>query len=174
MRPFTYSQILRAIGQDLETRDLTVFEIEKHGERYIVQCGYQFPPAPTPITLEYSLNDIKELDLSGQLTRSDALQTLDFSTLAQSLRTIGGYLDNRKASLVRISNNHLPGTEPAFRIEYKTAEGELLVDDRSAAAIYDIGVYMYKQRRKVNGAAYAARWRRSGVAHYDRTGIRRG
>ncbi|HTN72163.1 MAG TPA: hypothetical protein VMO00_13870 [Methylomirabilota bacterium] len=142
-------------------RDLKAFDIRKREDRYVVQCGYQCPPAPTPLTLEYGLDEIKEIDLRGQGTRSDIPQTLDFSTLSQSLRTIGGYLDNKKASMVRICNNDLPGTEPIFRIEYETAEGDLLVDDRSAAAIYDIGVHMYKQRGKMNGGtANSARPRR--------------
>jgi len=175
MRSFTYSQILRAIGQDLETRDIKAFEIQKLEDCYVVQCGYQFPPASTPITLEYRLNDVEELDLSYQVVRSDTPHTLDFSTLSQSLRIIGGYLDSKKAFLVRISNNHLSGKESTFRIEYETAERELLVDERSAAAIYDIGVYMYKQRGKARiAAAYSARWHRSVVAPHDRPSIRRG
>ena len=158
---FNYSQILRAIGDDLERRDLKAFEIRKRGDRYIVRCGYQSPPAVTPLILEYGPNEIEELDLSGQESRSDAPQTLDFCKLSQTLRTIGGYLDQKKASLIRISNNDSPGTEPIFRIEYQTADGDLFVDERSTAALYDIGVHLYKQRGKLTRlAANCGRWRR--------------
>jgi hypothetical protein len=156
----TCAQALRAIGEDLESRDLKTFEIRKHQDRYVVRCGYQSPPAVTPLILEYTEEDIEELNLRGRESCSAAQQTLDFTTLSQTLRTIGGYLDQKKAALVRISNNDVPGTEPTFRIEYETPDGELLVDDRSTAALYDIGVYLYKRRRKLSGTTgMHDRWR---------------
>jgi hypothetical protein len=158
---FNYSHILRVIGDDLERRDLKTFEIRNREDRYLVRCGYQSPPAVIPLTLEYGLNEIEELNLRGEESRSDAPQSLDFCKLSQTLRTIGGYLDQKKASLLRISNNDSPGTEPIFRIEYQTADGNLFVDDRSTAALYDIGVHLYKQRGKLTRlAANSGAWRR--------------
>jgi hypothetical protein len=158
---FNYSQILRAIGDDLERRDLKTFEIRKREDRYIVRCGYQSPPAVTPLTLEYGPNEIEELDQRGEESRSDPPQTLDFCKLSQTLRTIGGYLDQKKASLLRVSNNDSPGTEPIFRIEYQTTDGNSFVDDRSTAALYDMGVHLYKQRGKLPRlVANSGGWRR--------------
>ena len=146
----TYSEALRAIGEDLEKRDLKTLEIEKRDDRYLVRCGYQHPPAVTPLVLEYGIKDIQELHLLGAQSRSAGEQKLDFSALSQTLRTIGGYLDQKKGSLLRISNNDWSGRGPLFRIEYETADGEVLVDDRSTAALYDMGVRLYKQRSRLD------------------------
>jgi hypothetical protein len=156
---FNYSQILRAIGNDLEMRDLKTIEIQNREDRYIVRCGYQSPPAVTPLVLEYSLDDIAELDLRGEENRSPASQPVDFCKLSQMLRTVGGYLDQKKATLLRISNNESPGKDMIFRFEYETSEGERVTEDRTQAELYDIGVHLYKQRGRLTRlVANSGRW----------------
>ena len=54
MPAVSYSEILRVIGQDLEIRGIKAFDIRDEGDRFFVQCGYQDPPAATPVTLYYS------------------------------------------------------------------------------------------------------------------------
>jgi len=73
----------------------------------------------------------------------------DFFTLSQTLRAIGGYVDQKKARLIRLSNNDCPGADVVFCIEYETRERERVVDDRSGSAIYDLCVNMYKRRGKL-------------------------
>ena len=141
-----YSEILRVIGDDLERRGLKAFELERFGGRYVARCGYQFPPAVTPLILEYREDDIDEMRVAGVESRSDRPQNVDFSALAQMLRTIGGYLDQRKASLHKITNNEFSVGEPVFRIEYESAEREVLSEERSTAELYELGVRLYKQR----------------------------
>jgi hypothetical protein len=144
----SYSEILRVIGQDLETRAIKAFDIRDEGERIFVQCGYQVPPAATPVTLYYTPKDIEELKPQGAEKRGQPSKPGEFFTLSQTLRAIGGYVDEKKARLLRISNNDCPGAEVVFRIEYQTRQGERLVDDRSGSAIYDLCVNMYKRRGK--------------------------
>ena len=154
------AQALRAIGNDLESRGLKTFEIRKHHNRYIVRCGYQSPPAVTPLTLEYTEKEIEELNLLEREKSTTAQPTLDFSALSQTLKTIGSYLDRKKAFLQGISNNDVTRSEPIFRIEYETADGSLFVEERSPAALYDIGVYLYKRRRNPSeSTAMHDRWR---------------
>jgi hypothetical protein len=50
----SHSEILRAIGQDLELRGMKTFDIRSEGQNVLVQCGYQKPPAPMPVTLQYT------------------------------------------------------------------------------------------------------------------------
>jgi len=144
----SYSEILRVIGQDLETRAIKAFDIRDEGERIFVQCGYQVPPAATPVTLYYTPKDIEELKPQGAEKRGQPSKPGEFFTLSQTLRAIGGYVDQKKARLLRLSNNDCPGAEVVFRIEYQTRQGERLVDDRSGSAIYDLCVNMYKRRGK--------------------------
>jgi hypothetical protein len=145
----SYSEILRVIGQDLEIRGIKAFDVRVEGEKILAQCGYQAPPAATPITLHYTPRDIEELEPQGLEKRGQSLERGDFFTLSQTLRAIGGYVDQKKASLIRLSNNDCPGAEVVFRIEYETREGERVVDDRSGSAIYDICINMYKRRGKL-------------------------
>jgi hypothetical protein len=144
-----YSEVLRVIGQDLEIRGIKAFDIRDEGEKILVQCGYQMPPAATPVTLTYTPRDIRELRPQGEEKRGQPLERRDFFTLSQTLRAIGGYVDQQKARLIRLSNNEFSGADVVFRIEYETREGERLVDNRSGSAIYDLCVNMYKRRGKL-------------------------
>ena len=149
MPAINYSEVLRVIGQDLEIRGIKAFDIRDEGEKILVQCGYQMPPAATPVTLTYTPKDIRELRPQGEEKRGQPLERKDFFTLSQTLRAIGGYVDQQKARLIRLSNNEFPGADVVFRIEYETREGERLVDNRSGSAIYDLCVNMYKRRGKL-------------------------
>lgn len=149
MPAVSYSEILRVIGQDMESRGIKAFDMRYEGERILVQCGYQIPPAATPVTLYYTPKDIRELDPQGVDKRGKSSKPEDFFTLSQTLRAIGGYVDQKKASLLRLSNNESAGADAGFRIEYATPEGDRLVDDRSGSAIYDLCVNMYKRRGKL-------------------------
>jgi len=145
----SYSEILRVIGQDLEIRGLKAFDIRDEGDRICVQCGYQVPPAATPVTLYYTPRDIEELKPQGAEKRGQSSKPEDFFTISQTLRAIGGYVDQKKARFLRLSNNDCPGADVVFRIEYETRERERLVEDRSGSGIYDLCVNMYKRRRKL-------------------------
>ena len=145
----SYSEILRVIGQDLESRGIKAFDIRDEGERILVQCGYQVPPAETPVTLHYTRRDIMELRLQGEEQRGQITEQRDFFTLSQTLRAIGGHVDQKKARFVRLSNNDFYGADVVFRIEYETRDGERMIVDRSGSAIYDLCVTMYKRRGKL-------------------------
>jgi hypothetical protein len=148
-----YSTVLRCIGQELELRGLRTIDLICDTTGYIVLCGYQPPPAPMPVTLQYTPADILELDRTGQSQRGNSPPSNDFVTIMQILRAIGGYLDKNQARLIRISNNEPRGNSPSYSVEYETKGGERVIDDRDGAAIYDMCVSMYKQRRKVDHPA---------------------
>jgi hypothetical protein len=148
--PVSYSEILRVIGQDLEIRGIKAFDMMDEGEKILVQCGYQTPPAATPVTLSYTPRDIRELRPLGKEKRGQAPERRDFFTLSQTLRAIGGFVDDQKARLIRVSNNDFSGSHVVFRIEYETRAGERLIDNRSGSAIYDLCVNMYRRRGKLS------------------------
>jgi hypothetical protein len=151
---------LRCIGQDLEQRGVKSFDIRLEGTSYVAQCGYQDPPSPMPVTIEYTLKDLQDLDRSGEGKRGKSSSSKEFLNQVQIFRTIGNYIDKNKAVLVRITNNDATGRDSLFKVEYLTRDGERVVDDRAGAAIYDMCVTMYKQRGKMTGTEGAlARWR---------------
>jgi hypothetical protein len=151
---------LRCIGQDLEKRGVKSFDIRLEGTSYVAQCGYQDPPSPTPVTIEYTFNDLQDLDRSGEGKRGKSPTSKEFLNQVQIFRTIGNYIDKNEALLIRITNNDVTGKDSLFKVEYLTRDGERVVDDRAGAAIYDMCVTMYKQRGKMTGTEGAlARWR---------------
>jgi hypothetical protein len=146
-----YATALRCIGEDLERRGLKSFDIRSEGNEYVACCGYQDPPAPTPVTIQYTFKDIQELDRMGDGKRGEPSASKEFLNHVQIFRTIGGYLDKNEGHLVRLTNNEVKGKDFLFKVEYVTQDGERVVDDRAGAAIYDMCVTMYKQRGKLTG-----------------------
>jgi hypothetical protein len=148
-----YAAILRCIAQDIERRGLKTFDIRllASGKEYLVEGGYQEPPAPTPVTIHYLLKDLDELEQLGVARRGDQAPAKDFLNQIQVFRTIGGYLDKNEARLIRITNNTPSGKEALYQVEYVTRDGEHMVDDHAGSALYDMCVTMYKQRGKLTG-----------------------
>ena len=151
MSTIVCSKALRAVGQDLEARGIKTFLIRCDADLYVVEAGYQSPPAPTPVTLHYTLDDIEQLDREGREGDNCNSSVKDFLSLSQSLRAIGTYVGRKRARLLSVSNNALTaGAIPIVTIEYETAEGERVIDDRTATAIYDMCVRTYKLRERLN------------------------
>ncbi len=148
-----YAAALRCIGQDLERRGLKTFDIRFDGREFDALCGYQEPPAATPVELKYRLNDIVELDQAGEKNRGKMAPAKDFLNQPQVFRTIGGFLDRNEARLVRLANNDRRANQATFVVEYINRDGESIVDDRAGAAIYDMCVAMYKLRGKLTGTS---------------------
>jgi hypothetical protein len=150
---FDFATALRSIGQDLERRGLKTFDICFEGGEFIALCGYQAPPAATPVELKYRPSDIEELDQQGSENRGKAAPPKDFLNQPQIFRTIGGFLDRNEAQLVRLANNDPRAKDSTFVVEYTSRDGEHVVDDHAGAAIYDMCVSMYKQRGKLTGTS---------------------
>jgi len=161
MREFNYANALRCIGQDLEQRGIKCFDISYERGEYVAQCGYQEPPASTPVTIRFRPVDLTEIDDMGEEKRGRSAPPKEFLNHVQIFRTIGGFLDKNEARLIRLTNNESASNEPAVKVEYITREGERVVDDRAGSAIYDMCVLMYKQRGKLTGTTgRRSRWRR--------------
>ena len=144
------SEALRTIGQDLELRGIKTFFIKCEADLYVVEAGYQSPPAPTPVTLHYNLDDIEQLDRKAR-ERSERDSTVkDFLTLSQILWAIGSYVTSKGARLLSVSNNSSTERMPVVKIEYETVQGDRVVDDRTGSAIYELCVSVYKLRATAN------------------------
>ena len=161
MAQVSYATALRCIGQDLERRGIKCFDIRFEAKEYIALCGYQEPPAPTPVTIRYRAIDLDELDEAGTEKQGKPAAAKDFLNQVQIFRTIGGYLDKNEARLIRLTNNESLASEPAVKIEYISREGNRVFADRAGSEIYDMCVAMYKQRGKLTGTGGRfLRWRR--------------
>src|SRR5262245_20168380 len=92
---------------------------------------------------------MERLDHEGR-ERRDGAGVEDFLRLSQILRAIGSYVTCKEARLLSTSNNALMGAIPVVRIEYETAEGERVIDDRTGSAIYDMCVTFYRLRGRLS------------------------
>jgi hypothetical protein len=126
-----------------ETYNLRFYTRERHYLHSTLHCFCSFP---TPVTLYYTLDDIEQLDREGREADNCNSVVKEFLSLSQILRAIGSYVGRRGARLLSVSNNALTGTMPVVKIEYETAQGERVVDDRTGSAIYDMCVSIYKLR----------------------------
>jgi len=161
MPRINFATALRCIGQDLERRGIRCFDIRFEANEYIALCGYQEPPAATPVTIRYRAVDIADLDDAGAEKQGKSAPAKEFLNLVQILRTIGGFLDKHEARLVRLTNNEALSTEPSVKIEYISRDGERVFADRTGSALYDMCVAIYKQRGRLTGTGGRfSRWRR--------------
>ena len=151
MLHLTYATALRCIGQDLERRGLKSFDIRAQSRGFLVEGGYQVPPAAAAVSIQYTFEDIDEIDRSGESRRGEMARGQEFINQVQIFRTIGAYLDRNEAHFVRLSNNQDKVNDTLFVVEYITREGDRIIDDRVGAAVYDMCVQMYKQRGKLTG-----------------------
>jgi hypothetical protein len=153
MAEVNYTSALRCIGQDFERRGIKCFDIRYMAKEkeYLVQCGYQDPPAQTPVTIAYRAADLDEMDQLGLQKRGQAVVSTDFLNQAQMFRTVGGYLDKNEARLVRLTNNELSAKETSLKVEYINRDHEHVVDTYTGSNIYGMCVMMYKQRGKLTG-----------------------
>ncbi len=154
MARVNYTSALRCIGQDFERRGIKCFDIRymARENEYLAQCGYQGPPAQTPVTIAYREADLEELDQLGSKKRAQATVSTDFLNQSQMFRTVGSFLDKNEAQLTRITNNELSAGEPTLKVEYVSRDRERVVDAYKGSNLYGMCIKMYKQRGKMTGA----------------------
>ncbi len=161
MPRISFATALRCIGQDLDQRGIKCFDICFEANEYIALCGYQEPPAATPVTIRYRGLDLADIDDAGAMKQGKPAPAKEFLNLVQILRTVGGFLDKNEARLVRLTNNDSPATEPSVKVEYIDRDGERVLADRTGSALYDMCVAMYKQRGRLTGTGSRfSRWHR--------------
>lgn len=173
-----YAQVLRAIGQALETLKLQSFEVEPVGEDFSVRGNIALsgeaigegqvsrnqlrtiwgdmpdpkkvarePPrfgatsASTTVELRYTIRDVERLEYEGQSRRTDATRVADAASLSQTLRSLGAYLNQKRARLLKITREG----EAVF-LEYETSLGSQMKESFALSDLYDLWVRMYLQR----------------------------
>lgn len=141
-------EALHVIGHNLELRGIKTFLIRCAPDLYIVEAGYQSPPAATPVTLHYASNDIEQLDHEEQERNDRVPAVKDFLSLSETLWAVGTYVMGKGARLLSVSNNASTEKRPAVNIEYQTVEGDRVIEDLTASAIYELCVRLYKLREK--------------------------
>lgn len=164
---YSCGQTLRAIGQALESWHLEDFDLESHGEDFIVRgvkrdaprrlnLSQTFqrlfsrkPTGPTNfVMLHYTPEEIDRLEKEGQAKRTPSSETPDLSSLSQILRSLGSYVDGKGGRLLEIHRKQLSPVLQSVTLKYQTYQGEVKEEERETSAVYDLSVHMYMQRKR--------------------------
>ena len=156
----SYDQDLRAIGQALEKRGITIFEIKNQPGRYVVRGT---PDKPSSVissmrrwvrggesdasgTLHYSAQEIEEIERQGKKQRAKTGRLPDFYNLSNTLRTLGAYLNSKDAHLLELHKRPLTVT-----LLYQNSHGHPHMEDRTIASFFNIFIEMHGRRNRLKG-----------------------
>lgn len=141
-----YDEDLRAIGQALESRDISVFELKWLASRYVIQgmpeetgslrskVGQwlrRIRSGSTTQLLNLGLADIDQLSQAGRAKRSNPAQLTDFHRVSNTLRTIGAYLDSSEVELVELHKRPI-----SITLLYRDKVGHERKEDRTISSFY--------------------------------------
>ena len=156
----SYDQDLRAIGQALEIRGMTVFEIKNQPGRYVVRGT---PDKPSSLiasmrrwvrgsendasgTINYSPQEIDEIERLGKKKRVKSGRLPDFYNLSNTLRTLGAYLKSKDAQLLELHKRPLTVT-----LLYQNNNGHPHMEDRTIASFFNVFIEMHGKRSRLKG-----------------------
>ena len=149
---FRYANILRCIGQSLESVDLKAIELKRQGDTYVVQAWHRGTSSSMNFERQYSLSDIKKLEIEGKEKRRPFPGPMNLLSLSQVLRLAGNYVDRAYGRLVRISWQDQSDKIQSITVQYEPFESEQSGDAQSIT-IDEICLHVYKQRKKIAGGA---------------------
>lgn len=96
---------------------------------------------PAELDLRYTVKDMDRLEQQGKAKRQNIADVPDVASLSQLLRTIGAYVAQKRARLVKIVRYR-----ESLVIEYDTVGGERREETVSAANLYEFWAHLYLQR----------------------------
>jgi hypothetical protein len=154
----TYARQLRAIGQSLEAQRIHRFELSHQGDHFVVKGE---PEKETSLlaalrnwqkrvrceamngSMDFSDNDIAELDRQGRAQRARPNRLPDFHRLPNTLRTVGSYLDLKRSKLVELHTHQF-----SITILSQNQAGHPEFEERTVASFYNHFVQRHAQRGK--------------------------
>jgi hypothetical protein len=152
-----YDEDLRAIGQALEARDISNFELKRLNDAYIISgVPEQTRSARSKIwqwllrlrsgtrdeSLTFALADVEKLSQAGRARRSKPGQLTDFRRVSNNLRTIGAYLDSKEVELVELHKRPI-----SITLSYRDKTGEEQREDRTVSSFYNFFLQLCGKRR---------------------------
>lgn len=154
-----YNRELRAIGQALEGRGISTFELKARLGQYAVSGK---PDRPTSLidlvrqlrnnswrrgerTITFTPQDINELEIRGRARRRVAGRLPDFYNVSNILRTVGAYLDEKNARLVEIQKRPL-----SLTLLYQRSGGHPELEDRTIVSFYETFIQLHGKRARSN------------------------
>ncbi|TMA96918.1 MAG: hypothetical protein E6J74_07185 [Deltaproteobacteria bacterium] len=151
-----YDEDLRAIGQALEARNISVFELKRLADRYVIegtpqetsslrtkvrQWYLQLRSGSIAESLTFRLADVEKLSQAGRAKRSRPRHLPDFYSVSNTLRTVGAYLDAKGVELVELHKRPI-----SITLSYRDKEGHQQGEDRTVSSFYNLFLELYGKR----------------------------
>ena len=141
-----YANTLRCIGQELESRDIEVFEVKLYANEFRVRAGEPNPPYTGLIDIELSAEQIEVVDRRNQARRGKSNEQMKFDSMPNILRAVGAYIDAH-GYLRRVENSSPPiADQLTIEVEYQTRAGDIRREMLPMNVIREASVSMYKRR----------------------------
>ncbi len=151
-----YDEDLRAIGQALEARDISVFELKRLADNYVIQGTPEqtgslrskvrqwlrrLRSGSTAEVLALGLADVEQLSQAGRAKRSNPDRLTHFHRVSNILRTIGAYLDASEFELVELHKRRI-----SITLSYRDKAGHEREEDRTISSFYRLFLELYGKR----------------------------
>ena len=155
-----YDEELRSIGQALEARDISVFELKQTAENYIIEgtpdqaesprskVGQWLRPlrrTPRTVSLALGLVDVERLSQAGRAKRSESGRPSNFQSVSSFLRTIGAYLDSKEVKLLELQKRRI-----SITLLYRDNAGQEQVENRTVSSFYRLFLESCGKRGQAN------------------------
>jgi hypothetical protein len=153
-----YDEDLRAIGQALEARDISVFELKHLADNYVIQglpeqtgslrsnirqwLG-RLRTGSTTDLLTLGTADVEQLSQAGRAKRSNLGRLTDFRSVSNTLRTIGAYLDSKEVELLELQKRRI-----SITLLYRDKAGHEREEDRAISSFYRLFLELYGKRTR--------------------------
>src|SRR5262245_39802488 len=151
-----YDVELRSIGQALEAREISVFDLKRTEDNYIVQgepdevasfrsklrrWAGRFRRGATGGSMRFERADVERLDQIGRAKRSEPGRLPNFQTVSSVLRTIGAYLDAKEVELLELDKRRI-----SITLSYRDNAGQRQEEDRSISSFHAVFVELCRKR----------------------------
>ena len=143
-----YSEELRVIGQALEAKDISVFELRQSADDYTVEgtpdqagsasskvVGWlrRATRGSRPVSMMLRPPEMQRLSEAGRARRIDPERLPNFRSVSSVLRTIGAYLDSREAKLIELQKRRV-----SITLVYRDSAGQEQAEERTIASFYQL------------------------------------
>jgi hypothetical protein len=155
---WSYSQVLRAIGQSLEERGVQEFTLAWQDGEFVVRgkrglpserrwvdkvLGQKAVQTERTFEIHYPVKSVVWLQIRGESMRKDANQIPDYFRLSQTLRTVGSYIDKRAMPILSLRRSG--GT---LYLELQERSGNTRVEEHAIGSFEHYFLRTYLRRKE--------------------------
>jgi hypothetical protein len=154
-----YAEELRTIGQALEAKGVTGFELYNLRAGYFIKDLHEHRPSSNStfrnwlrrksnngrqyVTYGFDFHEIEELSKIGRARRSNPGQLPQFRDQSNILRTVGAYLDSKEVQLTELHKRPI-----SITVAYRDQFGHEYREDRPVLSFQEIFYQLCGQRSR--------------------------